>query len=93
MAGADLVELETELLAEIAAASDLAAIEQVRIAALGKKGRVPELMATLGKMPPDQRKAFGASVNQVKAKVTSAIVRSSFRCSFLVRSTVVLRAR
>ena len=52
MAGADLAKLETELLGDISAAADLAAIEQVRIAALGKKGRVSELMATLGKMAP-----------------------------------------
>ncbi len=73
MAGADLGALEAELLAEIAAAADLAAIEQVRIAALGRKGRVSELMATLGKMAPDERKSFGAAVNQVKAKVTDAL--------------------
>ena len=73
MAGADLAKLETELLGDISAAADLAAIEQVRIAALGKKGRVSELMATLGKMAPDERKAFGAAINQVKAKVTEAL--------------------
>ena len=73
MAGADLAKLETDLLGDIAAASDLAAIEQVRIAALGKKGRVSELMATLGKMPPEERKPFGAGINQVKARVTEAL--------------------
>ena len=51
------------LLAEIGAAADLAAIERVRIAALGKKGRVSELMTTLGALPADQRKAFGQAVN------------------------------
>ena len=73
MAGADLNTLETELLGDIASAADLAAIEQVRIAALGKKGRVSELMATLGKMPAEERKTFGAAINQVKAKVTQAL--------------------
>ncbi len=73
MAGADLGALETALLGEIASAADLAAIEQVRIGALGKKGRVSELMATLGKMAPDERKSFGAAINQVKAKVSEAL--------------------
>ena len=73
MAGADLGALEAELMQEISAAADLAALEQVRIGALGKKGRVSELMATLGKMAPDERKTFGAQVNQVKGKVTAAL--------------------
>ena len=69
MSGQDLGSLESELLGSIAAAADLAAIETVRISALGRKGRIPELMSTLGKMPPEQRKSFGAEVNQLKARV------------------------
>ena len=73
MATQDLPAIEAGLLKDIASAADLAAIEQVRIAALGKKGRVPELMATLGKMAPEQRKSFGAAVNQVKTRITDAL--------------------
>ena len=69
----DLTALEKTLSAEIAAAADLAAIERVRIAALGKKGRVPELMAQLGAMPGDQRKAFGQAVNGLKARISEAL--------------------
>ena len=69
----DLTKLEAELLAEIAAAGDLAAIEAVRVSALGKKGRVSELMSKLGSLPADERKAFGQSVNTLKAKVTDAL--------------------
>ena len=46
---ADIASLESTLLAEIGGAGDLRALEEVRISALGKKGRVSELMATLGK--------------------------------------------
>jgi len=73
MSAADLSTLEAELIGEIERASDLGAIEQVRIAALGKKGRVSELMAQLGKMAPEERKAFGAAVNQLKATVSEAL--------------------
>ena len=45
----------------------------MRIAALGKKGRVPELMATLGALPGDQRKAFGQAVNGLKTRVSEAL--------------------
>ena len=70
---ADLSALEADLIGEIARSDTLAAIEQLRVGALGKKGRVSELMAQLGKMPPDERKAFGAAVNQLKTTVTDAL--------------------
>jgi phenylalanyl-tRNA synthetase alpha chain len=70
---ADLAALERTLLADVGAAGDLAAIEAVRVAALGKKGRIPELMATLGKLPAEQRKDFGAAVNALKVRVTDAL--------------------
>jgi phenylalanyl-tRNA synthetase alpha chain len=69
----ELSKIEGALIAEIGAAADLAAIERVRIAALGRKGRVPELMATLGSLPADQRKAFGQAVNGLKARITDAL--------------------
>jgi phenylalanyl-tRNA synthetase alpha chain len=69
----DLTALESALLAEIAGAGDLDAIERVRIAALGKKGRVPELMAKLGSLPADERKAFGQAVNGLKMRVGEAL--------------------
>ncbi len=73
MAGQDLSALETELLGDISAAADLAAIEAVRVATLGRKGRIPELMATLGKLAPEERRTFGAGVNQLKTRVSDAL--------------------
>ena len=69
----DLAALERSLLAEIKDAGDSDAIERVRISALGKKGRVPELMAQLGTLPPQERKAFGQAVNGLKDRVTEAL--------------------
>jgi phenylalanyl-tRNA synthetase alpha chain len=69
----DLSKLEAELLSEITEAGDLVAIEAVRVASLGKKGRVSELMSKLGALPAEERKAFGQSVNTLKAKVTEAL--------------------
>jgi phenylalanyl-tRNA synthetase alpha chain len=73
MSGTDLSTVEAELSADIARAADLAAIEAVRIAALGRKGRIPELMSRLGKMPAEERKSFGAAVNQIRDRVTAAL--------------------
>ncbi|VAV89302.1 Phenylalanyl-tRNA synthetase alpha chain, partial [hydrothermal vent metagenome] len=46
----ELTELEHDLLAKIGATSSEAALEGVRVAALGKKGAVSQQMKTLGKM-------------------------------------------
>ncbi len=65
--------LEREITAEISSAVDLATLDAVRVSSVGKKGRVSELLATLGKMLPEDRKAFGAAVNAVKNRVTEAL--------------------
>jgi phenylalanyl-tRNA synthetase alpha chain len=70
---ADLAALERSLLADIAGAEDLSGIERVRIAALGKKGRVPELMAQLASLPAAERKDFGQAVNGLKTRITEAL--------------------
>jgi phenylalanyl-tRNA synthetase alpha chain len=69
----DLKRLEADLLAAVAAAKDDAALEAVRIAALGKKGSISELLKTLGAMTPDERKEKGPLINGLKDKVTDAI--------------------
>ena len=70
---AKLTKLETELLAEIGASADLAALDSVRVSALGKKGRVSELMATLGSLPLEERKSLGQTVNALKTRVSDAL--------------------
>ena len=65
--------LETSIMDEIAASADEAAIESVRVAALGKKGSVSELLKGLGKMTPEERQEAGPAINGLKARVTDAI--------------------
>jgi phenylalanyl-tRNA synthetase alpha chain len=69
----DIAQLESTLLADIAAAPDEAALETVRVAALGKKGSISELLAGLGKMAPEERKTAGAAINAIKDKVADAL--------------------
>src|SRR6201991_2401959 len=69
----DLATLESQILTDIAAAGDEAALEAVRVAALGKKGSISALLATLGKMSPDERKTQGAAINLAKDKVSLAL--------------------
>jgi phenylalanyl-tRNA synthetase alpha chain len=69
----DLTTLEQSILTDIAAAADEAALESVRVAALGKKGSISALLSTLGKMSPDERKTEGAKINLAKDAVTQAL--------------------
>ena len=69
----DIEALERELSEKITAASTEAALEEVRIAALGKKGVVSERMKTLGKMSPEERKEMGPALNGLKNRIADAI--------------------
>jgi len=69
----DLKQLETEIFARIEGAADEAALEEVRIATIGKKGSISEKMKTLGKMTPEERQTAGPALNGLKNAVTEAI--------------------
>ena len=73
MTDTSLDTLEQKLLAEIAAAQDEQAIEAVRVAALGKKGSVSDMLKTLGSMSPEERQAKGPAINGLKNRVTEAL--------------------
>ncbi len=69
----DLSTLERDLLAQVQAASDEASLEALRVAALGKKGSVSELLKTLGAMTPEERKEKGPLINGLRDTVQTAI--------------------
>jgi phenylalanyl-tRNA synthetase alpha chain len=69
----DIQTLERDLLAAIDSVRDEAALEQVRVSALGKKGSVSELLKTLGGMSPDERKSQGPLINSLRDRVSDAI--------------------
>ncbi len=72
-AAGSLEALESALSADIAAASDEMAVEAVRVAALGKKGTISELLKTLGTMTPEERQAKGPAINGLKTRITEAL--------------------
>lgn len=55
--------------AQIGSVADLRALEQLRVDWLGKKGRVTDLLKSLGTMAPDQRKVYGEQVNRAKDQI------------------------
>jgi len=69
----NITQLKAELTQAISAANDLQKLEEVRINALGKKGRITDLMKSLGAMAPEERKDFGAAINALKDEVTALI--------------------
>ena len=69
----DIDALEQELNQAIAAAGDEAALEAVRVAALGRKGSVSELLKSLGAMTPDERRQHGPQINGLKDRITAAL--------------------
>jgi phenylalanyl-tRNA synthetase alpha chain len=58
---------------ELAEADTLAALDQVRVQYLGKKGLITEQMKTLGTLPVDERKEAGARINQARDQFTAAL--------------------
>ncbi|GLQ12367.1 phenylalanine--tRNA ligase alpha subunit [Devosia yakushimensis] len=69
--------LRTELSAAIANAGDEAALDSVRVAALGKKGSVSALLASLGSMAPEDRKSAGPAINGLKQEIAGLIEAKS----------------
>jgi phenylalanyl-tRNA synthetase alpha chain len=66
-------DLKHQYLSQIANAADEAALEDVRIAALGKKGEISLKMRELGKMSPEERQTAGPALNALKDELNSAL--------------------
>ncbi len=81
----DTAQLEQQILAEVAAANDEAALEAVRVAALGRSGSITALLKTLGTLPPEERKSQGPLINGLKDRVNAALAarRASFKSAAL----------
>ncbi len=69
----DLDLSRRDWLSRIHAAADLGALEQQRVAALGKQGEVTLLLKTLGAMTPDQRQSEGPRIHALREAITEAI--------------------
>jgi phenylalanyl-tRNA synthetase alpha chain len=69
----DIESLERQILDAVAASPDEAALEAARVAALGKKGSISELLKTLGGMSPEERREKGPLFNTLRDRVGEAI--------------------
>ena len=68
-----LDELKAEATAAIESAIDSAALEKLRVEWLGKKGRVTDLLKSLGQLDAAERPKVGAEINAVKQLLNEQI--------------------
>jgi len=69
----DLEALRDELLGAVESADSTAALEELRVSALGKKGRITGLLKGLGQVAPEERRERGQAVNALKDTVSAAM--------------------
>lgn len=70
---AELQQLKIEAINKIQAASTVKELQDVRVAYLGKKGPITDLLKGMGKLPTEERPKMGALVNVVREDVTEVL--------------------
>lgn len=89
-----LKQLMADAEAAVATAANVAAVEDIRVRYLGKKGMLTEQLKSLGKLPPEERPRIGALVNQAKEALQEKLgarklqLESSARDQQLVREVL-----
>ncbi|MFB9220073.1 phenylalanine--tRNA ligase subunit alpha [Kurthia sibirica] len=68
-----LNELKEQVLSKIQSADNVKALNDVRVAYLGKKGPITDLLKGMGKLPAEERPKMGALVNEVRAEVQGVL--------------------
>ena len=70
-----ILDLRTKLEADLAAVTEIAQLEALKVEYLGKKGSVTALMKNMGSLSPEEKKSFGKEVNELKDYATDAIAQ------------------
>ncbi|NBO19619.1 MAG: phenylalanine--tRNA ligase subunit alpha [Proteobacteria bacterium] len=68
-----MTSLLNEALSSIETSGSTATLEELRVAWLGKKGKITEELKTLGSLDAEARKARGAELNDVKNRISEAL--------------------
>ncbi len=69
----DIDTLSAQALADIGSATTPDALEALRVALLGKSGRLTAQLKSLGALPAEERKAAGAGINRARDAITAAL--------------------
>lgn len=70
---AQLKALQQEVIEKIKLALSIKELQDVRVAYLGKKGPITDLLKGMGKLPAEERPMMGALVNEVRQEVTTVL--------------------
>lgn len=65
----DLTKLQQQAENEIANCNDIKTLESIRVLYLGKKGKLTEVLKTLGSIPAEERPKLGQVINQIKVQI------------------------
>jgi len=74
-----LLNLQEEAEEKIQAAQELKELEQIRVAYLGKKGPITEVLRGMGKLPKEERPKIGQMANEVRQSITEKLQRKQKR--------------
>lgn len=85
--------MERQALAEIEAAADPAALEEVRVRYLGRHGLLTELLRSMGQVSPEERPRVGQRVNLANKHVTGAVAARQETLRLAAPATVSLLDR
>ncbi|MDO5527821.1 MAG: phenylalanine--tRNA ligase subunit alpha [Paracoccus sp. (in: a-proteobacteria)] len=69
----ELAQTRDDWIARISSAADPAALEELRVAALGKKGEISLMMRELGRMSPEERQTKGRALNELRDEIDAAL--------------------
>ena len=68
-----LAALQADLSTSLPQAATLEELEKLRIEFLGKKGKLSKILASMGKLPPEDRPKMGALANEVKTTLQQGL--------------------
>ena len=68
-----LADLVDQALADVGDSRDLAALDEIRVRLLGKKGLLTEQLKSLGRLPASERPAAGQKINEAKVAIQAAL--------------------
>src|SRR5450755_4079759 len=72
-----IATIEREANSAIQQAGTTQALEDVRIAYLGRKAQLPNLLRGVAQLPPEERAATGKAANQIRQKLESELERKA----------------
>jgi phenylalanyl-tRNA synthetase alpha chain len=75
----DLVAIERDCSEALSGVNELASLNELRVQFLGRQGRLTGIMRGLGKLPKEDRKAFGQAANQVRDRLNTAFADAEER--------------